>query len=406
MGDQDGKLKIVYLVARFHPFKGGAENYIWELARLSAAQGHQVTVLTTNISPTGQLLPSNETIDGIHIRRFKAWNRQLNLGFYPGLFRGLLNTEADIVHVGNGPGFLWHEFCLFWKRIFSRRTVFAASPHGRFLATPETHSGWKRLVARVAKLLMYPYFRIMWSFLFDIAFADNPKQPQWLKQEYGMRNINMLPICISDKHLLSIEQVNAKFESLKSQEVVITCIGRIAKYKGFQYVVQALTKLNQTGRFPAPVKLIIMGKPEEYIGALRETIAQSGIPEHIEVLENPSDEVKNDTLTNRSQIHILPSHFEATGIVLLEAMAKGNAIMTSDGNEAAEQLITNGENGFIFANGNVDELADKLELLLGNNDLRWQMAQSNLEKVKAFTWEVVFPDYIATLNQSLNKKRA
>lgn len=399
MPDQTKKFKIVYLIARFHPFKGGAENYIWELAKLSAAQGHQVTVLTTNISPTGEVLPKEETISGINIRRFRTWNHQLNLGFYPGLLPALLKVHADAIHVGNGPGFLWHEFCLFWKRLFSRRTVFMVSPHGRFLATPETHTGWKRAVSGVAKVLMYPYFRLLWPFLFDVVFADNPKQPQWLSQDYGMRNIVMLPICISVEQLLTSTDIETKLQALKSQEVVISCIGRIAKYKGFQYVVQALSNLNKSEKLTAPFKLFIMGKPERYIENLRQLIANSGISDKIELIERPSDEVKNDILINKSQIHILPSHFEATGIVLLEAMAKGNAIITSDGNEAAEQLITNGENGFIFRNQDVDDLADKLTTIINDSDLRWQMVQRNLEKVKTFTWEAIFPNYINTIYQ-------
>lgn len=406
MPDQGKKLKIVYLVARFHPFKGGAEQNCLQLAKRCAAEGHEVTVLTTNISPDGTLLPSEEEYLGIHIHRLRSWNKQINLGFYPALFPALMKINADIIHIENGPGILWHEFCLFWKRLFSRKkTTFIATPHGGFIATPETHTGLKQTIARLAKKIMGLYFKLLWPFLFDVIIAVNAKQIEWMTRDYWIpeKKITVLPNGIDASLIISKEDVVAKREALRDQPVVITAIGRMAKYKGFQYIIEALAKLKQENKLGQKFQLVVIGKPEGHHTELVKLIDKLGMTE-VELLPSPSDEILRGILTKHSQINVLPSHFEATGIVLLDAMARGNAVISSDGNEAADLIVTNYENGFIFRSKDISDLADKLEILINDEDLRWKMIEHNLEKVKMFTWEEIFPIYMQLIHKSLKAK--
>lgn len=389
------KLRIVYVIARFHPFKGGAEENCLQLARLAVAAGHEVTVLTTDASPAaGKKLPPTENYLGINIIRTHRWNQQLNLGFYPGLLPKLLKLKADVIHVENGPGFIWAEWCLILKKLISSRTKFIATPHGSFLATPDTHTGLKRLVARLAKVVGRFYFRIIWSLLFDVVIQIAPTQQAWLTKDYGIKpsRIKLIPNGISKSMLLNGNRMPQK----PTSPVVITFTGRMEKYKGVQNLIHAAARLKQM-QLSARFKMIIMGRPGPIFPELEKLVETEGLESEVEFIPSPSNEVRDRILTQQSQIHVLPSQREGTGIVLIEAMAKGNAIVTTTGNEAANMLIDQGVNGYIYDFEDIEKLTAILKVLIENQNLRTQMIKLNLEKVQHFTWEVIYPDYQSLL---------
>lgn len=390
-------INIVYIIARFHPFKGGAEQHCYQLATRMAEAGHHVTVLTTDASPDGQPLSPAEIHKGVKIIRCHRWNQQLNLGFYPSLLPKLLRTKADVIHSINGPGFIWAEYCMWAKKILSRRTKFVVTPHGPFMPTPETHSGFKYIVAKLGKLIGKVYFRITWSPLWHRVIQVNPKQHIWLKRDYGISQdkVSLIPNGIS-KELI----VDRKVEIPDTKPIVITFTGRMERYKGIQQVMRALAKI--LPKKDLNVKFIVMGRPV-YLPELVELRKQLKLDNIVEFVESPSDQIRDDILLNKSQIHILPSKWEATGIVLIEAMAKGNAIITTTENEGVEMLIEEGRNGFIYDFDDIDRLSEILTALIENTTLRKQMINLNIEKAKKLTWEAIFPKYLDIIKSVTNK---
>ncbi|MFZ2188491.1 MAG: glycosyltransferase family 4 protein [Candidatus Moraniibacteriota bacterium] len=92
---------------------------------------------------------------------------------------------------------------------------------------------------------------------------------------------------------------------------------------------------------------------------------------------------------SQSQIFILPSRFEAFGLVLLEAMAAGLPIIafrpSSTFITASDEIIDNASDGFLV--DNIPGMAQRIDLLLENNQLREKMSQAARKKAEAFTWE-------------------
>ena len=64
-------LRIAMVSPRYFPATGGTELHTREVARRIAAAGHLVTVVTTD--PVGRLAPREE-MEGVQIRRVRAWN--------------------------------------------------------------------------------------------------------------------------------------------------------------------------------------------------------------------------------------------------------------------------------------------------------------------------------------------
>lgn len=386
---------LVFVISRFHPYKGGAEQNCLQMALAATNAGYQVTVLTTNIGPTSQRLPGAEIYQGIKIVRHHAWNKQFSLGFHPGLLISLLRIKADIVHYENGPGMFWQELCLLVKRLISWRTNFIATPHGRFISTPRTHSGLKRLVALAAKRIFGWYFKILWPRLFKTVIAVNSHQQTWLRLEYGFKpeQIVLVPNGIPSSVVIMPGQ-----KQLDEPQVVITSLGRLAKYKGHHRVIAAFARAYPNIKSCQP-KLVIMGQNEAgFLETLNSQIDKLGMQEYINIVLAPDETTKWDWL-KKSQIHILASDWEATGISLLEAMATGNAIMTSNTNEAASDLITPGQSGYIFELENIDQLTDYITQLCQNAELRKAMIFTNLARVSKLTWEQITPKYLEILRK-------
>ncbi|HXD72319.1 MAG TPA: glycosyltransferase, partial [Vicinamibacterales bacterium] len=71
---------ILYVVHRFWPYQGGSERYFFEIARRTAADGHRVTVATTDAWDAAHLHfrqkkriePLRDDVDGMTIRRFRV----------------------------------------------------------------------------------------------------------------------------------------------------------------------------------------------------------------------------------------------------------------------------------------------------------------------------------------------
>lgn len=88
---------------------------------------------------------------------------------------------------------------------------------------------------------------------------------------------------------------------------------------------------------------------------------------------------------------VLPSQGpgETWGLVINEAMACSRAVVASNKCGAAVDLIAEGENGFIFQSGNLDELTVKLGLLLADTELIGQMGQKSLERIQSWSFQAI-----------------
>ena len=105
-------------------------------------------------------------------------------------------------------------------------------------------------------------------------------------------------------------------------------------------------------------------------------------------LHGRTDNVEAEYLN--SSIFVLSSRFEGFGMVLTEAMACGLPVVSFDCPWGPRSIITDGDDGLLVENGNVEALADGLIRLMGDADLRHSMATNGIKNVQRFSI-----DYIA-----------
>lgn len=375
--------KIAYISPRFHPFKGGAEQNLFAFASHMAKTGNNVTILTAKVKFKNEQLLREEKFEGMKIIRHWAPNEALYAGFYPGLLFHLLTNHYNVIHTA-GIGFLWREICLLIYKIFNRKTQFICTPHGPFMALNDTKGirGFaKKWGTRILKMYL--------NRLYDKFIQVNNKQSEWMTTEYGISKdkIILIPNGINQNYI-----ENEIIEHKNDEPVVITYMNRLEEYKGIHQVLKALNKLKQEKKLPNMI-FYIMGRPGGYSEMLRKMVNEFRLNNEVKFIESPSDEERDRIFKFESQVNILPSKFEATGIVLLEAMAKGNVPITTFQNEAYDIIMKNEESGYVYDYEDIDKLSEILFEITSNNELRKKMRISNLQMIKNFTWENVYWKY-------------
>ena len=89
---------------------------------------------------------------------------------------------------------------------------------------------------------------------------------------------------------------------------------------------------------------------------------------------------------SRSLVWFLGSYSEGFGLPVLEAMACGCAVV-STGCGGPQDIIKNGENGFIVKVGDVEQIVNKVKMLLDDGELRRRFVKNSKETLEKFSWE-------------------
>jgi glycosyltransferase involved in cell wall biosynthesis len=100
---------------------------------------------------------------------------------------------------------------------------------------------------------------------------------------------------------------------------------------------------------------------------------------------------------SKSQIWIMASKSEGFSLPILEAMACGAVPVATDCGGPRE-IIIDGENGFLVPVGGVEEIVDRVFLLLKDETLRNRMRLKAQETVNEFSWDRSINDLEKTLN--------
>lgn len=165
------------------------------------------------------------------------------------------------------------------------------------------------------------------------------------------------------------EKKEAKHEMEGSPRIL--SVGRLMKFKGYTYLLKALPQVIK--KFPK-LKLIILGEGPE-----KEKLASEadrlGVAHHIkfEGHDSPS------AFAEQCDVMVIPSLFEAFGLVYIEAFAMKIPLIAFDGG-ASEEIIDHLENGILVHRKNSGELAEKIIYLLEDPEERERLAAAGFLK--------------------------
>ncbi|MEV8059392.1 glycosyltransferase family 4 protein [Streptomyces antimycoticus] len=166
-------------------------------------------------------------------------------------------------------------------------------------------------------------------------------------------------------------------------------IGRIDEpRKGLPVLMRALPKIFEAR---PGARLLIAGRGDE-----KEAVAALPAPlrERVEFLGMVSDEDKARLLRS-VDVYVAPNTGgESFGIILVEAMSAGAAVLASD-LDAFAQVLDGGAAGELFANEDADALAAAAVRLLGDDKRLTELRERGSRHVRRFDWSTVGADILA-----------
>ncbi|MFO7965719.1 MAG: glycosyltransferase family 4 protein, partial [Desulfobacterales bacterium] len=115
-------------------------------------------------------------------------------------------------------------------------------------------------------------------------------------------------------------------------------------------------------------------------------------PDNLQIIENVTAERLSD-LYNQSDILVFPTRLEGFGYAVAEAMACGLPVVASNCS-AIPELVDHGKGGFLCSVGDVDDFAEKINILAESPKMRKEMGEYNRAKVeKYFTLDRMVKEY-------------
>jgi glycosyltransferase involved in cell wall biosynthesis len=155
---------------------------------------------------------------------------------------------------------------------------------------------------------------------------------------------------------------------------VVGLVGRLQPWKGQDQLLRAQAILRERGQ---RVHTVIVGGDAyglspEYAASLKPLAAQLGVADAVTWTGEVPDA---GPYIDRMDILVNASHPEPFGIVLLEGMARGVAVVAVDAGGPAE-IIEHGHTGMLARSGEPAALADALEPLLESSELRARVGRA------------------------------
>jgi phosphatidyl-myo-inositol alpha-mannosyltransferase len=163
----------------------------------------------------------------------------------------------------------------------------------------------------------------------------------------------------------------------------ILFVGRFEPRKGLLDLLKAYRILRKTG---CECRLLVVGSgPQDK--EMRRYLATRKLG-GVEFLGRVSDD-ERDALFKTADVYCSPATGrESFGIVLLEAMAAGTAIVCSD-IHGYKGVVRRGREALLVPPGKPKAIAGALATLLRDDDLREAMGRSGLERAQEYSWERV-----------------
>ncbi len=169
----------------------------------------------------------------------------------------------------------------------------------------------------------------------------------------------------------------------------VIAIGRYCHEKGYDHLLQSWAMVQQAC---PDWTLVIFGDGDRAVyERMREDYKID--PDRCLLNERTSDVISEFV---NSSIAVCSSRFEGFGMVIAEAMACGLPVVSFDCPWGPRAIISDGEDGLLVENGNVDKLAEALIMMIQHPEQRMTMADKAIENVQRFKI-----DQIAELWKSL-----
>lgn len=359
-------LRLHYIIPFFHPVIGGIEARVLEFSRRLAARGHDVHVHAMAVDPAGKPLPREAEVDGVRIHRTPPrWHAGGYRMFYrpevpPG---GLMDVHGYPLLTGD------------WARMALRRKVrYVHTPMGAPF-TPSTR--WATVAMHgYDALLGLPSLRRARRV---IVMTGNERA--WLVR-HGVpdQRIAEIPIGVADDAFRPADAAAGRARAGRDRYLLF--VARLYHEKRPLDLVEAL------GLVAAEVPdlgAVLAGPDQGQAAEVRARARALGVADRV-VLTGAVTEREKWDLYAGSEAFVLPSAFEAQGIVIGEAWAQRRAVVATRVG-GVPYIVDHGRTGLLVPVGEPAALATAVRQLAADPSRRAMLgAAGRAEAERRFDW--------------------
>jgi len=352
-----------------HPQAGGAETYLFELARRWVRLGHRVSWLTAGFAHGS----ARDEIEGIEIHR--VGGRATVYGLIPLYYMLRLRGRFDvIVDSENGIPF--------FSPLFSStpKVCVVYHIHRRVF---EENLRWP-----LSRLFIWLELRLMPFLYRDSTFVTiSPTSRDEMEQHrISSRNI---PIVYS-----GVDETLRP--GRKSSTPTILYLGRLKEYKRVDALVRAMPAiLNDVPQ----AKLIVAGDGDQR-AKLERLANEFGLGRSIE-FAGFVDEGTKARLLREAWVLAHPSSMEGWGITVIEANACGTPAIVAD-SPGLRVAVVDGVSGSVVA---VEAMAPEILRVLRDAQLRERLAAGASRRAAFFSWDRAAKRMLAVIRRELEASR-
>lgn len=339
-----------------NPLAGGAEIYFQEIFKRIVKQGHSVTQLAVQFDNA----PEQEIIDGIKIIRIGTKNT-FNFAVLRELPHLLEQDNYDLVidDLNKIP---------FYSPWLTKKPVLALL----------MHLFRKSIFSEVAfPFASYVYLTeslIPWCYKNNNFAVLSPSTKQdiinmGLKQE----KIVVIPPGVD------LEFFRPDFT--KKESGLIIHIGRLKKYKSVDHLLLATQHLSQKRK---DFKVVIIGDGDD-LPRLKDLAKKLAVENYVTFTGYISEQDKLNYYQKATAL-VENSIKEGWGMIVIEANACGTPVVCAR-SPGLRDAVLDGKTGFLYDYGSIEQLTEKIEMLLDNKNLNKQMGEAGIEWAKKYSWD-------------------
>lgn len=182
-----------------------------------------------------------------------------------------------------------------------------------------------------------------------------------------------------------------RYSDVSNKRVI--AVGRLDYQKGFDRLIQAWEIIHKSGKYN-DWRLDIFGQGE-WKEMLHGMIDERGLNSSA-FINKPTKNIGKEYA--ESAMLVMSSNYEGFPMVMIEAMACGLPVVAFDFKCGPKDIISDGENGLIIRNGDIEALAGGMMRLMEDTENRKRMSLNARKIVDTYSEKAVMEKWIGLFN--------
>lgn len=358
-------MKIAHIVSTFPPQIGGMGMVCADEAEALAKQGHEVTVFTLKYPHLLDLAEFDKKFS-FKVFRLRPLIKFGDAGLVPQIISRLKGFDLAHLHY---PFYGGAEWLAFTKVPLIISYHMDAQTTGLKKLAQKLYDGFwpKILFAKAKKIISVDGVHSM-----PLKFYEEIKK-KLVEISNGVDTEIFKPRSVTAGEL--------NLPELADKKIILFC-GNTLPVKRLDLLLAAIKILHDDS-----VALLVVGDGY-HLEKYRQMARNLGISKQTHFVGHCGDRQKIARYYNLAACLALPSDYESFSLVAVEAMASGLPVVASD-IDAIKSKITDGQEGFLFRRGSVQELAAALKKILNMSPAERQtMGEKARQKAEAgYSWQ-------------------